>query len=299
MASFAEKLTAQTEVEKAIEKVFINFKKEPKRGLNKIHRVKQWYDRVEELYKQFWLNHEELTKNETEFFESEYFTSKKFEAIQTQYNNMTTKIKKILTTLEPSEELTRIDSTEVNMVSGHSSVQESSSSSEDEDEHRPEQSDKYKTPLRTPRYGVDKEFPNFVSQYANLRNKAEETVARFKVKTKRFDKELNIIESYIMDGLRARARFKEMEKRKNDLDDGIDEQTFIMGDGVERIEDEYNMLIMRYRQIVEEVGTTELITQELIHLKSNRLKFQNSVVHLTLGQRFRGYSKQWSSKIHN
>lgn len=113
--------------------------------------------------------------------------------------------------------------------------------SEDSDDEKDGENfgnDQFKTPRKTP-------FPTFVLNRPILREKANETVNRFKTKAKMFTKEIDTIEEYICDGLRMRARLaiKDVEKLRNDLSDYIEEVCFILGSSAEEFENVYDTLV--------------------------------------------------------
>lgn len=273
MATFNEKLKSQTEVEKTILKVVANFKKEPLRNLKRVPRLKEWYDRLNQLWDEFRAAHEELGTFENDLITSDYFVNRHFENVQAKCETMKEKIEQLLKNLEPNEETINLDTSQTqneiqSEQSSESNDEQDISEEEDENESEPGDTFKtprarppttFKTPIKTPNFGVNTAFPNFVMRHANLKSKAEETVARYENKAKRFGKELDIIEQYIMDGLRTRAQLstKDVEKLRRDLEEGIEELTFMLGKGAQQHEDNYNILVMRYRQILEEVGTRE------------------------------------------
>lgn len=141
-------------------------------------------------------------------------------------------------------------------------------SDEDEDRY-----DDFKTPrtIKTPRatfitpsFGTKAPFSQHVMRSSLLKSKADETVIRFVNKYTRFGKQLDIIEDYIADGLRTRAQCaaKDVVQLRNSLEEDIMEVKFMIGDAAKQYEEQLDFCLMRYRQILEEVGPRERYSTE-------------------------------------
>lgn len=126
--------------------------------------------------------------------------------------------------------------------------------------------DNFRTPcakpsilLKTPKVGINEPFPRHIMKNPELTKIAEETVGRFKNKMRRFSNELNNIEKYMADGLLSKARLtiKDIEKRRIDLDECIEELTFMLGDRAQQYEDDCDILTEKYRDISDMVGAGE------------------------------------------
>lgn len=101
MSTFQEKVKQQIELQKDIEKLWSNFKKEPKRSLKKVARVNEWYNLLNEIWDRFRMAHDELSTHDSEFIASDYFGKREFEK-KANYEAMKAKIKKVLQNLQVS-----------------------------------------------------------------------------------------------------------------------------------------------------------------------------------------------------
>lgn len=285
MNAFQEKIQQQEETAAKLEKLFVNYRKEPKRYLKRIDRLTEWYDRLRELWDEYSKQNNVLSQEEEQFIQTDYFKERCFDKMKLKYENMFSNLKLRIGVQSTNENdaVEQNDSSEQNIASELQvedadaetpQIQQSDEDDSDEEVHenretpqrqrvtrfsdqnfdlRKQQNDDiFKTPRAAP-------FPKYVEKHLELRNRAVDMLNRFNSKAKLFSKELDTIEGYLSDGLKIRAKLslKDIERWRNDLSDYMEEVYFILGDSATEYEVVYDSLITRYRTMLEEITTTK------------------------------------------
>lgn len=134
MSTFEQKLRAQQDREATILKVCSNFSKENKKRLKIVTRLADWYVRIEDLWSDFKISHDELTEFEQPFIASDYFTNRTRENIQSKVESMKEKIKSILVKLgKPIESLHKKPQVLIEETVSNEEEEHQSSSQESDD----------------------------------------------------------------------------------------------------------------------------------------------------------------------
>lgn len=238
-----------------------NFKKEPKRRLKDAIWLKDWLDSIQEIWTEIEEKNDIILEHQEQLKETTYYKKKRYAKAKLEY--MAANIRFRLSAFDQEDELSENeeqinDSIQnyvtpiVRTIRHRVTVLNSTDESEEEvNENR------------------QSHYPNYVMNNPKMREKADEIVERFNNKTKLFAREIDIIESYVKNGLKTRAKLalSDIEKARNDLSDCLEEVSFILGENISEYEALYDTLIFRYRQLKEELSYQKRSNVEPVSLK--------------------------------
>lgn len=261
MENFLEKVTQQEALAAKIDTLRTNYKKEPKRRLKNINRLRQWMVKLEDYWGDFSAMHDELQQGREILADTEYQKTNVFENIKLKYEDMKANLRFILgsANLQTFNDMFGNETepggnTETKNEEEAENVASDSTDSDNEEDAANES-------FRTVKNVIIKEstpIPEHVKNNRELNNKVNITKKRLESKLRRFERELNIIENFALNNLKSRAKLalKDTEKLREYLTDEIDELCFMIGDAANEYENRYENLMMKYREINDEVTSS-------------------------------------------
>lgn len=284
---FADLLAKQEVLAKQLEAKRIGYKKEPKRRLRDIERLKGWHDSIQAIWIELDEGNNQLLEHEDQLHATEYFTENRFAKSKLYYNDMVHNIRFMIGLCEinavpaeaSSSDTGNENNADENMEPIEINDEEAIESDDSNDEFKTpratnrrvtyEEQDEFKTPRASIRRMANRKYPDFVTKNSELRKKVETTIDRFSYKLKSFARELDIIDDYIKNNLKSTAKsaILDIEKKRNDLSDCMEEIGFMIGDDASDYEATYESLIFRYRELKTEVQRKEKADVQPMTLK--------------------------------
>lgn len=252
----------------------VSYKKEPKRYSKNRERLLQWGKKIQDLWDLYKQTYEEIIslqdpENGTNSNESEY------NAIKLYYDDMSVNVQFKLGKIKGGQDKQNETTQQQGVPEPEIEV-----ANEEEEEEKSDIEMDFRTPIKKIT------VPRFAIQSEELQSIITNAVDRFHNKAKLFGKELNTIEKYIKNGLKTRARLalKDIEKMRNDLSECIEEVYFMIGiDDATEQESVYDVLVMRYRQLIEESSEAKNDELESMPLKLKPIEIPT----------FTGATKAW------
>lgn len=105
-------------------------------------------------------------------------------------------------------------------------------------------------------------LPEHVKNKKGLKDAVEKSKSRLMCKMKFFEKELCIIDGFIMDIQKSMAKIglKDVEGLRNDLSEMMDELFFMIGEAASEQQNIYDELVMKYRQMQRQTAKEESVS---------------------------------------